>query len=126
MVKEATSISRRDAGKVLSAMALAASVGKTAFAQQWAPLRPMKLIVPFPPGGTADLLGRLVAQHFAEALGQPTMVENRGGAGTLIGTEALIRSAPGGHTSGSSRALALRMQRALRTCPSIRFKISHR
>ena len=60
----------------------------------------MRLIVPFPPGGTADLLGRLLAQHFSDTLGQPAVVENRGGAGTLIGTEALIRSAPDGHTVG--------------------------
>ena len=60
----------------------------------------MRLIVPFPPGGTADLLGRLLAQYLTDALGQPVLVENRGGAGTLIGTEMLIRSAPDGHTIG--------------------------
>ena len=69
-------------------------------AQEWAPTRAMKFIVPFPPGGTADLLGRLLAQHLAEALGQPVVIENRGGAGTLIATEMLIRSAPDGHTIG--------------------------
>ncbi len=71
-----------------------------AAAQEWAPTRPMKFIVPFPPGGTADLLGRLLAQHLSDSLGQPVVIENRGGAGTLIATEALIRSAPDGYTIG--------------------------
>src|SRR4051812_37136325 len=44
-------------------------------ADAWAPSRAMRLIVPFPPGGTADLLGRLLAQHFSDTLGQPTVVE---------------------------------------------------
>ena len=95
-------LSRRSFGALLAASALApVTLGsRAARAQEWAPARAMRLIVPFPPGGTADLLGRLVAQHFSETLGQPAVVENRGGAGTLIGTEALIRSAPDGHTVG--------------------------
>jgi tripartite-type tricarboxylate transporter receptor subunit TctC len=79
---------------------MGAALSSALAADAWAPSRAMRLIVPFPPGGTADLLGRLLAQHFSDTLGQPTVVENRGGAGTLIGTEALIRSAPDGHTVG--------------------------
>ena len=76
------------------------SLCEPAAAQEWAPTRPMRLIVPFPPGGTADLLGRMLGQHLSEALGQPVVIENRGGAGTLIATETLIRSAPDGYTIG--------------------------
>lgn len=80
--------------------ALALGAPRIASAQEWAPARPMRFIVPFPPGGTADLLGRLLAHHLSERLGQAVVIENRGGAGTLIATEALIRSAPDGHTVG--------------------------
>jgi tripartite-type tricarboxylate transporter receptor subunit TctC len=62
------------------------------------PGRPVRIIVPFPPGGAIDALGRLLAQHFAEAWGQPVVVENRAGAGGLIGTEAAARAAPDGLT----------------------------
>ena len=94
------SVTRRTvlAGVLLGAGAVVTA--GPASAQEWAPTRPMRFIVPFPPGGTADLLGRLLAQHLSERLGQPVVVENRGGAGTLIATEALIRSAPDGHTVG--------------------------
>ncbi|WP_160122992.1 Bug family tripartite tricarboxylate transporter substrate binding protein [Rhodovarius lipocyclicus] len=63
-----------------------------ALAQSW-PTRPLRLIVPFPPGGAIDAMTRLLAPHLAEALGQPCVVENRAGAGGTIGTEAAARSA---------------------------------
>lgn len=66
-------------------------------AQTW-PTRPIKLIVPFPPGGTADLLGRLAAKEMQTTLGQPVVVENRAGAGGLIGSEATAKAAPDGYT----------------------------
>jgi hypothetical protein len=84
----------------LALFALPSVLASAAAAQDWAPMRPMRLIVPFPPGGTADLLGRLLGQHLSDALGQPVVIENRGGAGTLIATEMLIRSAPDGYTIG--------------------------
>jgi tripartite-type tricarboxylate transporter receptor subunit TctC len=84
----------------LALCALVSVLSGAATAQEWAPTRPMRLIVPFPPGGTADLLGRMLGQHLSEALGQPVVIENRGGAGTLIATEMLIRSAPDGYTIG--------------------------
>jgi len=69
----------------------------TALAQSW-PAKPIRMIIPFPPGGATDLIGRLAAQRLTESLGQPVLVENRGGAGGSIGTEAGVRAAPDGYT----------------------------
>jgi tripartite-type tricarboxylate transporter receptor subunit TctC len=80
-------------------LALCAMAGPT-WAQGWAPTKSVRLIVPFTPGGTADLLGRLLAQHLTDALGQAVVVDNRGGGGTIIATEALVRATPDGHTIG--------------------------
>jgi tripartite-type tricarboxylate transporter receptor subunit TctC len=62
------------------------------------PARPVRLIVPFAPGGGVDFIARLIGQKLAEAVGQPIVVENRPGAGSAIGTEAALRSAPDGYT----------------------------
>ncbi len=62
------------------------------------PDRPVHLIVPYPPGGTADSLTRIVAQKLGETLGQQVVVENRPGAGSIIGTEAAAKAAPDGYT----------------------------
>ena len=66
-------------------------------AQAW-PARPVKLIVPFPAGGTGDLLGRLAAKEMEASLGQPVVVENRAGAGGAIGSDAAAKAAPDGYT----------------------------
>jgi tripartite-type tricarboxylate transporter receptor subunit TctC len=66
-------------------------------AQAW-PDRPIRAIVPFPPGGTTDIPARLVVARWAEFLGQPVVVDNRAGASGVIGTEAAARAAPDGHT----------------------------
>jgi tripartite-type tricarboxylate transporter receptor subunit TctC len=62
------------------------------------PSKPIRLIVPFPPGGSNDILGRFIAQKMTERLGQQTLVDNRGGADGIIGTELAARSTPDGHT----------------------------
>ena len=62
------------------------------------PSKPLRFILPFPPGGGTDILGRLIAERLAAALGQPVVIENRGGAGGNVGTEAAARSAPDGYT----------------------------
>ena len=62
------------------------------------PNRPVRLVVPLPPGGSNDLIARFVAQKFGESWGQPVVVENRPGANTIIGTEQVVKSAPDGHT----------------------------
>src|SRR5579859_3469370 len=68
-----------------------------AFAQGF-PARPLKLVTPFPPGGSADVIARLIAQKLSENLGQPAVVENRGGAGGLTGTDYAARQPPDGYT----------------------------
>jgi len=65
---------------------------------QACPAKPIRMIIPFPPGGATDLIGRLSAQRLTETLGQPVLVENRGGAGGTIGTELGMRAAPDGYT----------------------------
>ena len=68
-----------------------------AFGQDW-PSRPIRFILPFPPGGGTDILGRLIAERLSANLGQPVVTENRGGAGGNVGAEAAARSAPDGYT----------------------------
>src|SRR5713226_2079940 len=69
-----------------------------ALAQESYPSRPLRFILPFPPGGGTDILGRLIAERMTARLGQPVVTENRGGAGGNVGAEAAARSAPDGYT----------------------------
>src|SRR5437879_9176151 len=69
-----------------------------AHAQEAYPSKPLRLILPFPPGGGTDILGRLLAERLAANLGQPVVTENRGGAGGNVGAEAAARAAPDGYT----------------------------
>lgn len=66
------------------------------------PTKPIRIIIPFPPGGTTDIVGRLVAERMTRELGQPVIVENKGGAGGAIGATELARAAPDGYTLGIS------------------------
>lgn len=72
--------------------------GGNALAQDNYPSHPLKLILPFPPGGGTDILGRQIAEKLGERLGQPVVTENRGGAGGNVGAEAAAHSAPDGYT----------------------------
>ncbi len=80
---------------MISALLLALS--PAAHAQDY-PNRPVRLIVPFPAGGSNDVVGRLIAHQLGQQLGQQVIVDNRGGAGGVIGTEAAANSAPDGYT----------------------------
>ncbi|MBC7432251.1 MAG: tripartite tricarboxylate transporter substrate binding protein [Rubritepida sp.] len=78
--------------------ALALPLATPALAQGWSPSRPIRLIVPFPAGGSPDILARLVAGSMQAALGQNVVVENRTGAGATVGSNLVAREAPDGHT----------------------------
>lgn len=77
----------------LTSLAVAPSVSAAAY-----PDKPIKMIVPFPPGGAADVIGRVMAQKLTGVLGQPVIVDNRGGAGGNIGADAVAKAAPDGYT----------------------------
>ena len=73
------------------------AVSRVAWAQAY-PTRPVRIIVPFAPAGSADIVARLIGQWLSERLGQPFVIENRPGAGTNIGTEVVVRAPPDGYT----------------------------
>ena len=83
-----------------AALAALCALAAQAAAQSGYPNKPIKYIVVFAPGGTTDILARLIAPRLAEALGQPVVVENRPGAGGALGSELLAKSAPDGYTIG--------------------------
>src|SRR5262245_26440979 len=80
-----------------AALAWVAASG-VALAQGSYPTRPVRIVVPSPPGGGTDIVGRVLAQHFTQAFAQPFVVENKPGAGNMIGIESVARAAPDGYT----------------------------
>lgn len=84
------------AAAILGTVALASG---TAWAQKF-PAKPVHMVVPFPPGGPTDIIGRLVAGKMQEIWGQPVIVESKPGAGTVVGTEYVAKSPPDGYTVG--------------------------
>src|SRR5258708_34677428 len=70
------------------------------------PSKPVRMIVPFPAGGPADIFGRGLAQGLSEQLGQPVIIENVGGVGGVLGVDRALKSAPDGYTLGFNRGPA--------------------
>ena len=85
-------------------------------AQAW-PAKPIRLVVPYPPGGSTDLLARTIGQKVGEALGQTIVVDNRAGAGGMLGSDIVARSAPDGYTillgTGATHGLTLLLSKSI-------------
>ena len=88
---------RRTSNLALLALALLLPVAGDALAQAF-PTKPVRIIIGFPPGGGIDIVARIMAPKLSEALGQPVIVENKPGAGGVLGTDFVAKSAPDGHT----------------------------
>src|SRR5262245_39139418 len=89
--------SRRAILHVAAAALALPALSRVALAQAY-PSRPLRWIVPFPPGGPTDQVARPVGQLLSERLGQPVVIDNRPGAGSNIGTEAVVKAPPDGYT----------------------------
>jgi tripartite-type tricarboxylate transporter receptor subunit TctC len=88
---------RRNFLHLLAGAAALPAVSRIAWAQAY-PTQPVRIVVGFPAGGTADIMARLMGQWLSERLGQPFVVESRPGAGSNIATEAVVRAAADGYT----------------------------
>src|SRR5258707_9314427 len=86
------------AARVGAAALLAALLAAPGFAQAQYPAKAVRVIVPFTPGSATDILGRVVGDQLTKSLGQPFVVDNKPGAGGIIGTEAAKNAAPDGYT----------------------------
>src|SRR5215218_4930454 len=89
---------RRSARLALLAAFALASVAIEATHAQGYPAKPIRMIVPIAPGGSTDIVGRIMAQRLSEQMGVTIITDNRPGAGSVIGTEALAKSPPDGYT----------------------------
>jgi len=83
--------------KIFALACLLVTLATAAAAQDY-PTKPVRLIIPFPPGGSNDVVGRMIATHMGEHLGKQVVVDNRSGAGGVIGTELAANAAPDGYT----------------------------
>lgn len=86
--------------RAVAALAVLLACAESALAQNW-PNRPIRMIVPYTPGGYTDLMARLVGNKISEALGQPIIFENKPGANAIIGTDVVAKAAPDGYTFGT-------------------------
>ena len=90
-------LSRHQFLRLAAGAAALPALSRVARAQAW-PSRPVRIVVGFPAGGGSDIVARLMGQWLSERLGQQFIVENKAGAGTNIGTEAVVRATPDGYT----------------------------
>lgn len=93
---------------MLMAFALSAQASEPNY-----PNKPIRIVVPYAPGGNADFIGREIAHHFSRVLGVPVIVDNRPGAGSLLGVGIVSRATPDGYTLGLTTAAAMAIQPAL-------------
>ena len=84
--------------KIALSLAVMLLAGSSAFAQQNYPNRPLRMVIPWPPGQATDLVGRVIAQRLGEILGYQVIADNRPGAGGMIGTDIVAKAAPDGYT----------------------------
>src|SRR4051794_28167318 len=99
---------------VLGALCIAAALASApAAVAQTFPSKPIRLVVPFPPGGPNDLIGRVVGQKLSDILKVQVVIDNRGGAGGALGTDVVAKAAPDGHTIAITSAGALAISIAL-------------
>lgn len=89
---------RRTATRLLASAAAVLTLTSAALAQADYPNRPVRLIIPFPPGGSNDVVGRMIATKLGEKMGKQMVVDNRAGAGGVVGTEVAIAAPPDGYT----------------------------
>ena len=94
-------MTKRSVVLLLTALTISFLIGDPANAQTW-PQKPIRMIVPFPPGGGNDLIGRMVAQELTKRIGQSVFVENRAGANGIIGLQALKQAPADGYTIATS------------------------
>src|SRR5687768_3033564 len=87
------------------------------FAQAQYPTKPVRIVVPWPPGGAVDTIGRLIAQHISEPLGQPVVVDNKPGAAGAIGSEQVAKSEPDGYTLLMGSTTVISVNPALQQLP---------
>ena len=93
-----TSLRRRSVALAATSFALLSSGAFAQTSAQPYPSRPIRLVVPFPPGGPTDVMARIVAPRLAEKLGQPVIIDNKPGASGMLGADAVAKAAPDGHT----------------------------